>query len=180
MILCSVFALLSLHLFLYGCNLFMWKNTRINYNFIFEFSPTTALKHRDAFLMSTTLMTTVVGAMVLHLLLRAADFSPTQIDAIPGILLLVCLITIHFPCCLWDKLVYIASNFEKLFILTKKFYFQFFIALLICPFDIFYRPTRYCFIRVIRNIVCSPFYKVNFPQLEQLVHCKIRYVENWN
>ncbi|TKY51901.1 Phosphate transporter PHO1 [Spatholobus suberectus] len=120
----SVFALLSLHLFMYGCNLFMWKNTRINYNFIFEFSPSTALKHRDAFLMSTTLMTTMIGAMVIHLLLRAADFSATQIDAIPGILLL------------------------------------FFIALLICPFDIFYRPTRYCFIRVIRNIVCSPFYKV--------------------
>ncbi|XP_019461907.1 PREDICTED: phosphate transporter PHO1 [Lupinus angustifolius] len=120
----SVFALLSLHLFMYGCNLFMWKNTRINYNFIFEFSPSTALKHRDAFLICTTLMTTVVGAMVIHLLLRAAGFAPGQIDAIPGILLLC------------------------------------FIVLLICPFDIFYRPTRYCFIRVIRNIVCSPFYKV--------------------
>ncbi|XP_061370781.1 phosphate transporter PHO1 isoform X1 [Gastrolobium bilobum] len=120
----SVFALLSLHLLMYGCNLFMWKNTRINYNFIFEFSPSTALKHRDAFLICTTLMTSVVGAMVVHLLLRAAGFSPGQIDAIPGLLLL------------------------------------FFIALLICPFDIFYRPTRYCFIRVLRNIVCSPFYKV--------------------
>ncbi|KAK7278436.1 hypothetical protein RJT34_23464 [Clitoria ternatea] len=120
----SVFTLLSLHMFMYGCNLFMWKNTRINYNFIFEFSPRTALKHRDAFLICTSLMTTVIGAMVIHLLLRAAGFSPTQIDAIPGILLL------------------------------------FFTALLICPFDIFYRPTRYCFIRVIRNIVCSPFYRV--------------------
>ncbi|KAL1294690.1 hypothetical protein HN51_055481 [Arachis hypogaea] len=120
----SVFALLSLHLFMYGCNLFMWKRTRINYNFIFEFSPTTALKHRDAFLICTSLMTTVVGAMVIHLLLRAAGFSPSQVDAIPGILLLV------------------------------------FIMLLICPFDFFYRPTRYCFIRVLRNIACSPFYKV--------------------
>ncbi|RYR38330.1 hypothetical protein Ahy_A09g043355 [Arachis hypogaea] len=120
----SVFALLSLHLFMYGCNLFMWKRTRINYNFIFEFSPTTALKHRDAFLICTTLMTTVVGAMVIHLLLRAAGFSPSQVDAIPGILLLVS------------------------------------IMLLICPFDFFYRPTRYCFIRVLRNIACSPFYKV--------------------
>ncbi|MED6114434.1 Acid phosphatase pho1, partial [Stylosanthes scabra] len=35
-----------------------------------------------------------------------------------------------------------------------------FIGLLICPFDVFYRPTRFCFIRVLRNIVCSPFYKV--------------------
>ncbi|XP_048333444.1 phosphate transporter PHO1 isoform X2 [Ziziphus jujuba] len=120
----SVFALLSLHLFMYGCNLFMWKNTRINYNFIFEFSPSSSLKYRDAFLVCTTFMTAVVGAMVVHLILRASGFSPSQVDAIPGILVLV------------------------------------FIALLICPFDIFYRPTRYCFIRVIRNIVCSPFYKV--------------------
>ncbi|KAL2323742.1 hypothetical protein Fmac_028121 [Flemingia macrophylla] len=47
-----------------------------------------ALKHTDAFLMCTTLMTTVFGAMVIHLLLRVADFSPGQVDAIPGILFL--------------------------------------------------------------------------------------------
>ncbi|XP_012456872.2 phosphate transporter PHO1 [Gossypium raimondii] len=120
----SVFALLSLHLFLYGCNLFMWKATRINYHFIFEFAPSTALKYRDAFLICTTFMTSVVGAMVIHLLLRAGRFSPSHVDAIPGILLLI------------------------------------FIALLVCPFDIFYRPTRYCFLRIIRNIICSPLYKV--------------------
>ncbi|KAH9764247.1 phosphate transporter PHO1 [Citrus sinensis] len=84
----SVFALLCLHLFMYGCNLFMWKSTRINYNFIFEFSPNTALKYRDAFLLCTTFMTAVVAAMVVHLLLRASGFSPSKIDAIPGILLL--------------------------------------------------------------------------------------------
>ncbi|XVF28566.1 hypothetical protein REPUB_Repub15cG0040900 [Reevesia pubescens] len=120
----SVFALLSLHLFLYGCNLFMWKNTRINYTFIFEFVPSTTLKYRDALLICTTFMTSVVGAMVIHLLLRAGGFSPTHVDTIPGILLLI------------------------------------FIALLVCPFDIFYRPTRYCFLRIIGNIICSPFYKV--------------------
>ncbi|XWS08761.1 hypothetical protein CRYUN_Cryun40dG0028600 [Craigia yunnanensis] len=120
----SVFALLSLHLFLYGCNLFTWKNTRINYFFIFDFAPSTALKYRDAFLICTTFMTYVVGAMVIHLLLRAGGFSRTHVDTIPGILLLI------------------------------------FVALLVCPFDIFYRPTRYCFLRIIRNIICSPFYKV--------------------
>ncbi|KAL9364218.1 hypothetical protein Peur_042091 [Populus x canadensis] len=120
----SVFALLSFHLFMYGCNLFMWKGTRINYNFIFEFQPSTALKYRDAFLICTTFMTSVVAAMVIHLLLRASGFSPYHVDAIPGILLLIS------------------------------------IFVLICPFDIFYRPTRYCFIRIIRNIVCSPFYKI--------------------
>ncbi|KAG6764580.1 hypothetical protein POTOM_032055 [Populus tomentosa] len=122
--LCSVFTLLSFHLFMYGCNLFMWKGTRINYNFIFEFQPSTALKYRDAFLICTTFMTSVAAAMVIHLLLRASSFSPNHVDAIPGILLLI------------------------------------FVFVFICPFDIFYRPTRYCFIRIIRNIVCSPFYKV--------------------
>ncbi|KAK6161271.1 hypothetical protein DH2020_004652 [Rehmannia glutinosa] len=120
----SMFALLSLHLFMYGCNLFMWKSTRINYNFIFEFQPSTALKYRDAFLICTCLMTSVVGAMVIHLILLSTGFSPHQVDMIPGILLLSCAL------------------------------------LLICPLNIFYRPTRYSFLRVIRNIVCSPFYKV--------------------
>ncbi|KAF5752406.1 putative xenotropic and polytropic murine leukemia virus receptor pho1 [Tripterygium wilfordii] len=120
----SVFALLSLHLFMYGCNLFMWNTMRINYNFIFEFQPSTALKYRDAFLICTTFMTSVVGSMVIHLLLRAHGFSPSHVDAIPGILLLI------------------------------------FLVLLVSPFNVLYRPTRYCFLRIIRNIVCSPFYKV--------------------
>ncbi|KAF8392158.1 hypothetical protein HHK36_022500 [Tetracentron sinense] len=120
----SMFALLSLHLFMHGCNLLMWKSTRINYNFIFEFSPSTALKYRDVFLICTSFMTTVVGAMVIHLLLRSNGFSPHQVDAIPRTLLLI------FTC------------------------------LLILPFNIFYRSSRYYFIRVIRNILCSPFYKV--------------------
>lgn len=120
----SMFALLSLHIFMYGCNLFMWKSTRINYNFIFEFSSPTALKYRDAFLICTSFMTAVVGAMVVHLMLLDNGVPPSQVDTIPGMLLLV------------------------------------FITLLICPLNILYRPTRYCFLRVLRNIVFSPFYKV--------------------
>ncbi|KAK9072419.1 hypothetical protein SSX86_008853 [Deinandra increscens subsp. villosa] len=120
----SMFALLSLHLFMYGCNLFLWKATRINYNFIFEFQSSTALKYRDAFLICTCMMTAVVSAMVLHLILVSKGFSPSQVDGIPGILLLI------------------------------------FIGLLLCPLNIFYRSTRYCFLRVIRNIFCSPLYKV--------------------
>ncbi|KAG8481014.1 hypothetical protein CXB51_025702 [Gossypium anomalum] len=120
----SVFALLSLHLFLYGCNLFMWKATRINYNFIFEFVPSTALKYRDAFLICTTFMTSVVGAMVIHLLLRAGGFSPSHVDTIPGILLLI------------------------------------FIALLVCPLTYSIGQLDTVSLRIIRNIICSPLYKV--------------------
>ncbi|KAL0927597.1 hypothetical protein M5K25_001783 [Dendrobium thyrsiflorum] len=120
----SMFALLSLHIFLYGCNLFMWKSTRINHNFIFEFNPHKALNYRDFFLICTSFMTMVVGAMVIHLILRSSNFAPHLVDAIPGTLLVM------------------------------------FFGTLICPFNIFYRSTRYCFLRVIRNIIFSPFYKV--------------------
>ncbi|AQK76013.1 phosphate transporter PHO1-2 isoform X1 [Zea mays] len=117
----SMFALISLHVFLYGCNLSMWKGTRINHNFIFDFSST-ALTHRDAFLMSASIMCTVVAALVVNLFLRNA--GATYANALPGALLLLSA------------------------------------GVLFCPFNIFYRSTRFCFMRVMRNIVLSPFYKV--------------------
>ncbi|XP_042449942.1 phosphate transporter PHO1-2-like isoform X1 [Zingiber officinale] len=121
----SVFALISLHIFLYGCNILAWRGCRVNHNFIFEFSPNTALKYRDAFLISASLMTAVVAALVAHLLLRSAGvYSQQHVDTIPGALLLV------------------------------------FTVLLLLPFNVFYRSTRYCFLRVIRNIIFSPLYKV--------------------
>ncbi|KAF3785880.1 Phosphate transporter [Nymphaea thermarum] len=109
----SMFALISLHVFLYGCNVCAWRSTRINYTFIFEFSPTTALKYRDVFLICTSIMTLVIGGMVAHLILRTNGFSPQYVDAIPGVLLLI------------------------------------FTGLLICPLNIFYRSTRYYFLRVV-------------------------------
>ncbi|KAF6145596.1 hypothetical protein GIB67_037629 [Kingdonia uniflora] len=120
----SMFALLSLHLFCYGCNLYMWRSTRINYNFIFEFSPSTSLNYKDVFLICTSIMIAVVGTMVIRLISRSSVFAPSHIDTIPGVL------------------------------------FLFFTGLLISPLNIFYRSSRYCFLRVIRNIVCSPFYKI--------------------
>ncbi|CAM0942915.1 unnamed protein product [Alopecurus aequalis] len=118
----SMFALISLHCFLYGCNLFMWKSTRINQNFIFDFAPNTALTHRDAFLMSASIMCTVVAALVINLCLRNAGAS--YANAVPGALIVLST------------------------------------GLLVCPFNVFYRSTRYCFMRILRNIVFSPFYKV--------------------
>ncbi|EHA8590204.1 phosphate transporter PHO1-3 [Cocos nucifera] len=88
----SMFSLLFLHLFLYGCNIFMWRKMRINYSFIFEFAPTKELKYRDVFLICTTSMTIVVGVMFAHLSLTAKGYSSTKIQAIPGILLLVVMV----------------------------------------------------------------------------------------
>eukprot|EP00252_Welwitschia_mirabilis_P023799 TRINITY_DN6839_c0_g1_i3.p1 TRINITY_DN6839_c0_g1~~TRINITY_DN6839_c0_g1_i3.p1 ORF type:complete len:690 (+),score=30.47 TRINITY_DN6839_c0_g1_i3:146-2071(+) len=120
----SAFALFNLHIFLYGCNIFSWRSTRINYTFIFEFSPRKELKYREVFLICSTFMTIVVGAMIAHLTLNAKGFSPTEIDGIPGILLLA------------------------------------FVCILFCPLNILYRSTRFCFLKVMRNIILAPLYKV--------------------
>ncbi|XP_009614438.1 phosphate transporter PHO1 homolog 1 isoform X1 [Nicotiana tomentosiformis] len=120
----SMFSLMFLHFFLYGCNIFMWRKTRVNYSFIFELAQTKELKYRDVFLICTASMSAVVGVLVLHLTLVAKGYSYNQTQAIPGLLLLV------------------------------------FIMLLVCPFNIIYKSSRYRFICVIRNIILSPLYKV--------------------
>ncbi|XP_058195047.1 phosphate transporter PHO1 homolog 1-like [Rhododendron vialii] len=120
----SMFSLLFLHFFLYGCNIFMWRKTRINYTFIFELAPTKDLKYRDVFLICTTSMTAVMGVLFVHLSLVAKGYSYSQVQAIPALMLLV------------------------------------FLLLLVCPFNIFYKSSRYRFLRVIRNIILSPLYKV--------------------
>ncbi|KAL1556614.1 Phosphate transporter PHO1 1 [Salvia divinorum] len=120
----SIFSTLFLHLFLYGCNIFVWRKTRINYSFIFELCPTKELKYRDVFLICTSSMITVVGVLFVHLSLMAKGYSYAQVQAIPGLLLLA------------------------------------FIIVLICPFNVIYKSSRYRLLSVIRNIVLSPLYKV--------------------
>lgn len=119
----QVFSLINLHIFLYGCNIVMWRRHRINYIFIFEFARKRELKYQDVFLICTTFMTIVAGCMVAQLALREKFFS-VKVDTIPGLLLL-------------------AS-----------------VVVLLCPLNIIYRSTRFAFLRVLRNIVLSPFYKV--------------------
>ncbi|KAI4379172.1 hypothetical protein MLD38_005502 [Melastoma candidum] len=120
----SMFSLLFLHLFLYGCNIFVWKKTRINYSFILELCQTKELKYRDVFLICAASMTVVVGVLFSHLSLLEKGYSYSQVKAIPGLLLLA------------------------------------FVTVLVSPANILYRSSRYRFLRVMRNIILSPLYKV--------------------
>lgn len=183
---CSMFSLLFLHLFMYGCNIFMWRKARINYSFIFEFAPTEELKYRDVFLICTTSMTMVVGVMFVHLSLVAKGHSSTEVHAIPGLLLLV-IFSPALVFLLWNMhneiVVYIGLNrivfynisstilliLNYIFPLLARcvievlllfFSMQFFLLLLLCPLNILYRSSRYHFLQVIRNIILSPLYKV--------------------
>ncbi|XP_027097299.2 phosphate transporter PHO1 homolog 1 isoform X2 [Coffea arabica] len=110
----SMFSLLFLHFFLYGCNIFMWRKTRINYSFIFELSPTRELKYRDVFLICTTSMTVVVGVLFVHLLLIAKGYN-AQIQAIPGLLLLVVLLVLVCPL----NIIYKSSRYRFLCVIRN-------------------------------------------------------------
>uniref|UniRef100_A0A1J3HE25 Phosphate transporter PHO1-like protein 1 n=1 Tax=Noccaea caerulescens TaxID=107243 RepID=A0A1J3HE25_NOCCA len=93
----SMFGLLFLHLFLYGCNIFMWRKARINYSFIFEIGSENELKYRDVFLICTASMSAIAGVMFLHLSLLAKGYSFRQVQVIPGLLLLVFLLILICP-----------------------------------------------------------------------------------
>jgi hypothetical protein len=153
-----MFSLLFLHFFLYGCNVFAWRKARINYSFIFELCPTKELKYRDVFLICTASMSAVMGVMFVHLALVTKGYSNAQVRAIPGLLLLV----ISWSQCKEEK-TFICSIFfgtDNRPLISTFPACQMFLLLLVCPFNIIYRSTRYCFLRVIRNIISSPLYKV--------------------
>ncbi|GJZ32310.1 phosphate transporter PHO1 homolog 1 [Tanacetum coccineum] len=111
----SMFSLMFLHFFLYGCNIFMWRKTRINYSFIFEQSPRRELKYRDVFLICTISMTFVVGVLFVHLSLMDKGYSYSQVESIPGLLLLAFLILLVCPI----NIIYKSSRYRLLSVLRN-------------------------------------------------------------
>lgn len=55
--------------------------------------------------------------------------------------------------------------------LTLLLHLQGFLLILVCPFNIIYRSSRYRFLCVIRNIILSPLYKVVFPTIIIVESC---------
>eukprot|EP00850_Spirogloea_muscicola_P016043 SM000127S26659 [mRNA] locus=s127:380596:386087:+ [translate_table: standard] len=68
-------ALVLLHSYMYGWNVWLWRRTRINYAFIFEFAPGTELRYREVILISSCLNVILLGGMVIHLVVHARAFD---------------------------------------------------------------------------------------------------------
>ncbi len=66
--LCSTLGLVLLHMYMYGWNVYAWEKTRINYGFIFEFSPGTELHYREVLLICTALSSMLLGTMIVHII----------------------------------------------------------------------------------------------------------------
>jgi hypothetical protein len=67
-------ALVLIHTYMYGRNLYMWKRVRINCTFIFEFSPGSELPCEEVLLVCTALTTVLIGAVVMHLSIHSMLF----------------------------------------------------------------------------------------------------------
>jgi hypothetical protein len=73
--LCSTLGLVLLHMYMYGWNVYAWEKTRINYGFIFEFSPGTELHYREVLLICTALSSMLLGTMIVHIIASTKEAS---------------------------------------------------------------------------------------------------------
>ncbi|OAE31554.1 hypothetical protein AXG93_3415s1140 [Marchantia polymorpha subsp. ruderalis] len=71
----SMMGLILIHMYMYGCDIYLWRRMHINYGFIFEFSPGNVLRYREMFLLCTSLTCVYLGIMVGHI---AGHYSKKQ------------------------------------------------------------------------------------------------------
>ncbi|CAK9274631.1 unnamed protein product [Sphagnum jensenii] len=121
----STLGLVLLHMYMYGWNVYAWEKTRINYGFIFEFSPGTELHYREVLLICTALSSMLLGTMIVHIIASTKE-APN----------------------------YHGSDWVPLSITLV------FLVMLLIPVNIFYKSSRYFFLRCFRRIIFAPFYKV--------------------
>ncbi|MCO5607260.1 hypothetical protein L7F22_061453 [Adiantum nelumboides] len=92
-ILCSTFALLFLHLYMYGFNVFIWQRVHINYAVILEFSPGKGLGFRNILLLTTAFTTIMLSGMVMQLVFYSTA-AKTSVHPLTIMLVLFCLLLI--------------------------------------------------------------------------------------
>ncbi|MCO5551896.1 hypothetical protein L7F22_005403 [Adiantum nelumboides] len=93
----SIYFLIVFHMFMYGWNVYAWCRTRINYSFIFEFSPSTELRFREIFFVCSTLTMFGVASMVCHLAFYLSGATFLNPNSIPFATILVCLVILLCP-----------------------------------------------------------------------------------
>lgn len=91
----STLGLVLLHMYMYGLNVLAWQRVRINYPFIFEFSPGSELRYREVFLVCTAFTSLLLGTMIAHIIASTrevkhystSEFAPMGITLVTLILI---------------------------------------------------------------------------------------------
>ncbi|XP_024522602.1 phosphate transporter PHO1-1 [Selaginella moellendorffii] len=133
----STLALFVLHLCMYACNVYFWQRARIHYASMLEMAPGADLKHQDIFLISLALAAILLLGMVLYL---GADILAIQAVTTNDMPLLVIVVS------------------EA--VILRKQWIQVVVALLVIPYNYFYKPARYGLLRLIARTIFSPLSEV--------------------
>jgi len=90
----STLWLVLLHMYMYGWNVYAWQQVRINYPFIFEFSPGTELRYREVLLVCTAFTSLLLGSMIVHIItstrqahIYTSEFAPLGVTLVMTLLL---------------------------------------------------------------------------------------------
>jgi len=121
---------------MYGWNVYAWQKTRINYGFIFEFSPGTELHYREVLLICTALSSMLLGTMIVHIIAstkeapnyNASEWAPLSITLVSGVSSLYPSGVFHQPLCI---MIIIVFSTPPLAILNKGC-----VTLWPCPFTL--------------------------------------------
>ena len=72
---CSTLALVHLHLYIYGLNVYTWQRACINYPFIFEFFPSIELRYQEVFLVYTAFTSMLLGTTIAHIIASTREIK---------------------------------------------------------------------------------------------------------
>ncbi|KAL3679563.1 hypothetical protein R1sor_022519 [Riccia sorocarpa] len=92
----AVPALIILHIFMYGFNVYFWCKWRINYPFMFDMRQGTELRHREVLMAASVLLCILLAAMLGHLFLH--DVSDSHyVDFVPLSVFILLVGLLFFP-----------------------------------------------------------------------------------
>ena len=86
----SILFLMVIHLAMFGWNLYTWREKKINYSFIFGFTPDVEIRYRELLLIVSCLSAITTGVLLGHFVIYADWTSSFLTVLMPLSVLLVC------------------------------------------------------------------------------------------
>ncbi|KAF9674415.1 hypothetical protein SADUNF_Sadunf10G0124900 [Salix dunnii] len=133
----SLFGLIVLHVLMYAANIYFWRRYRVNYNFIFGFKRETELGYRQVLLLSFGIAVLALCSVHLNLNMEM-DPITKDYEAFTELLPLNVMI-------------------------VRLFHSEFLLVMLLWPFNMFYRSSRFFLLTCIFHCIAAPLYKVTLP-----------------
>lgn len=154
----SLFGFIVLHMHMYSANIYFWRRYSVNYTFIFGFKQGTELGYREVFLLSSVLAVLALVGVISNLEMEM-DERTRNFGAITELVPLG-LLAVNFTAQSLQKSFSHKQNspagYEPLILSLM----QVLVFVILCPFNIIYRSSRFIPIQSAFHCLCAPLYKV--------------------